>query len=119
VWKNVYFNADGSTSPTNGAVLFQECNELEIIQINIEGSSFHTYGGLLTFNNAGNVTVDGAHFERIGGDGNSSSSTSAANPGFQSPPPSPPTPPSTAKEHPCQTPHHLSVAAGPKTKSLL
>jgi hypothetical protein len=64
VWKNIYCNADGSTSPTGG-IYFANCNEMEFIQLNLEGMSTKTYGGLVTLTNCGSFTIDGLHFERI------------------------------------------------------
>jgi hypothetical protein len=67
VFKNIYCNADGSTPPTQGAIYFLSADEMEFIQLNIEGIAFIPYGGLITLTDCGGFSFDGIHFERATG----------------------------------------------------
>jgi len=66
-WHNIYCNSDGFTAPSASKILFQNCTEITIGQLNIEGCTFNQYGGLLAFNSCNGVRIDGLHFERITG----------------------------------------------------
>jgi hypothetical protein len=67
VFKNIYCNADGSTPPSQGTIYFQNCDEMQFIQVNIEGVQFIPYSGLITLTDCGGFSFDGIHFERATG----------------------------------------------------
>ncbi len=67
VFKNIYCNADGSTPPAQGAFYFQNCDEMNFIQVNVEGVQFIPYSGLITLTDTAGFSFDGVHFERVTG----------------------------------------------------